>query len=137
MHILSNHGSCRTREDSFCFLTSVKSLQTCQGPPGERRLRRTKALSEAFVRWCCGVRVCLLFCYLSSWPLCREYENLKEARRASGELADKLKKDLASSRSKVTGDNRERRYGSSLSCSPGSPELGRPARLQWASGGGL
>lgn len=36
------------------------------------------------------------------WPLCREYENLKEARKASGELADKLKKDLFSSRSKVT-----------------------------------
>lgn len=44
----------------------------------------------------------MVSCHLSSWPLCREYENLKEARRASGELADKLKKDLASSRSKVT-----------------------------------
>ncbi|CAO2633602.1 E3 ubiquitin-protein ligase TRAIP [Lemmus lemmus] len=31
----------------------------------------------------------------------KEYENLKEARRASGELADKLKKDLASSRNKL------------------------------------
>ncbi|OBS71349.1 hypothetical protein A6R68_00182 [Neotoma lepida] len=31
----------------------------------------------------------------------KEYENLKEARKASGELADKLKKDLASSRSKL------------------------------------
>nr|XP_023476177.1 E3 ubiquitin-protein ligase TRAIP isoform X2 [Equus caballus] len=30
----------------------------------------------------------------------KEYENLKEARKASGELADKLKKDLFSSRSK-------------------------------------
>lgn len=36
-----------------------------------------------------------------SLALCREYENLKEARKASGELADKLKKDLFSSRSKV------------------------------------
>lgn len=36
------------------------------------------------------------------WSLRREYENLKEARKASGELADKLKKDLLSSRSKVT-----------------------------------
>ncbi|XP_060163950.1 E3 ubiquitin-protein ligase TRAIP isoform X2 [Globicephala melas] len=31
----------------------------------------------------------------------KEYENLKEARKASGELADKLKKDLFSSRSKL------------------------------------
>ncbi|XP_021518175.1 E3 ubiquitin-protein ligase TRAIP isoform X1 [Meriones unguiculatus] len=31
----------------------------------------------------------------------KEYENLKEARKASGELADKLKKDLISSRSKL------------------------------------
>ncbi|XP_065789737.1 E3 ubiquitin-protein ligase TRAIP isoform X2 [Muntiacus reevesi] len=31
----------------------------------------------------------------------KEYENLKEARKASGELADKLKKDLLSSRSKL------------------------------------
>ncbi|XP_008851387.1 E3 ubiquitin-protein ligase TRAIP [Nannospalax galili] len=31
----------------------------------------------------------------------KEYENLKEARKASGELADKLRKDLASSRSKL------------------------------------
>ena len=38
----------------------------------------------------------------SPWSLHREYENLKEARKASGELADKLKKDLFSSRSKVT-----------------------------------
>lgn len=41
---------------------------------------------------------------LSDVPLLaprREYENLKEARKASGELADKLKKDLFSSRSKV------------------------------------
>lgn len=44
----------------------------------------------------------VLFCPLSSWLLGREYENLKEARKASGELADRLKKDLASSRSKVT-----------------------------------
>lgn len=36
------------------------------------------------------------------WLLRREYENLKEARKVSGELADKLKKDLFSSRSKVT-----------------------------------
>lgn len=31
----------------------------------------------------------------------KEYENLKEARKASGELAEKLKKDLFSSRSKL------------------------------------
>ncbi|XP_042834915.1 E3 ubiquitin-protein ligase TRAIP isoform X2 [Panthera tigris] len=31
----------------------------------------------------------------------KEYENLKEARKASGELADKLKKDLFSSKSKL------------------------------------
>ncbi|XP_050996489.1 E3 ubiquitin-protein ligase TRAIP [Acomys russatus] len=31
----------------------------------------------------------------------KEYENLKEARKASGEQADKLKKDLASSKSKL------------------------------------
>ncbi|KAM8759346.1 E3 ubiquitin-protein ligase TRAIP isoform 3-T3 [Rhynchonycteris naso] len=31
----------------------------------------------------------------------KEYENLKEARKASGELADKLRKDLFSSRSKL------------------------------------
>ncbi|KAM7063451.1 E3 ubiquitin-protein ligase TRAIP isoform 3-T3 [Molossus nigricans] len=31
----------------------------------------------------------------------KEYENLKEARKASGEIADKLKKDLFSSRSKL------------------------------------
>ncbi|KAK2502006.1 hypothetical protein MC885_010794 [Smutsia gigantea] len=31
----------------------------------------------------------------------KEYENLKESRKASGELADKLKKDLFSSRSKL------------------------------------
>uniref|UniRef100_A0A8C8ZKF7 TRAF interacting protein n=1 Tax=Prolemur simus TaxID=1328070 RepID=A0A8C8ZKF7_PROSS len=31
----------------------------------------------------------------------KEYENLKEARKASGELAEKLKKDLLSSRSKL------------------------------------
>ncbi|XP_057411073.1 E3 ubiquitin-protein ligase TRAIP isoform X2 [Balaenoptera acutorostrata] len=31
----------------------------------------------------------------------KEYENLKEARKASGELADKLKKDLFSSRNKL------------------------------------
>ncbi|KAL1782501.1 E3 ubiquitin-protein ligase TRAIP [Sigmodon hispidus] len=31
----------------------------------------------------------------------KEYENLKEARKASGELADKLKRDLASSKSKL------------------------------------
>ncbi|XP_035299838.1 E3 ubiquitin-protein ligase TRAIP isoform X2 [Cricetulus griseus] len=31
----------------------------------------------------------------------KEYENLKEARKASGELADKLKKDLATSKSKL------------------------------------
>ncbi|XP_016005458.2 E3 ubiquitin-protein ligase TRAIP [Rousettus aegyptiacus] len=31
----------------------------------------------------------------------KEYENLKEARKVSGELADKLKKDLFSSRSKL------------------------------------
>lgn len=31
----------------------------------------------------------------------KEYDNLKEARKASGELADRLRKDLASSRSKL------------------------------------
>ncbi|XP_047420191.1 E3 ubiquitin-protein ligase TRAIP isoform X1 [Sciurus carolinensis] len=31
----------------------------------------------------------------------KEYENLKDARKASGELADKLRKDLVSSRSKL------------------------------------
>ncbi|XP_048190798.1 E3 ubiquitin-protein ligase TRAIP [Perognathus longimembris pacificus] len=31
----------------------------------------------------------------------KEYENLKEARKASGELADKLKKDLTSARNKL------------------------------------
>ncbi|KAF7487521.1 E3 ubiquitin-protein ligase TRAIP [Marmota monax] len=31
----------------------------------------------------------------------KEYENLKEARKASGELADKLRKDLVSSKSKL------------------------------------
>lgn len=31
----------------------------------------------------------------------KEYENLKEARKASGELADRLRKDLAASRSKL------------------------------------
>lgn len=58
-------------------------------------------MSLAFVSlvlWHQGV----LFCHLFSWSLCREYENLKEARKASGELADKLKKDLATSKSKVT-----------------------------------
>ncbi|XP_006171005.1 E3 ubiquitin-protein ligase TRAIP isoform X2 [Tupaia chinensis] len=33
----------------------------------------------------------------------KEYENLKEARKSSGELADKLRKDLFSSRSKLQG----------------------------------
>ncbi|XP_028612647.1 E3 ubiquitin-protein ligase TRAIP [Grammomys surdaster] len=37
----------------------------------------------------------------------KEYENLKEARKASGELADRLKKDLASSRSKLKMVNTE------------------------------
>ncbi|GAB1294667.1 E3 ubiquitin-protein ligase TRAIP [Apodemus speciosus] len=37
----------------------------------------------------------------------KEYENLKEARKASGELADRLKKDLASSRSKLKAVNTE------------------------------
>lgn len=37
----------------------------------------------------------------------KEYENLKEARKASGELADRLKKDLASSRSKLKTVNTE------------------------------
>ncbi|XP_021028202.1 E3 ubiquitin-protein ligase TRAIP [Mus caroli] len=37
----------------------------------------------------------------------KEYENLKEARKASGELADRLKKDLVSSRSKLKTLNTE------------------------------
>lgn len=37
----------------------------------------------------------------------KEYENLKEARKASGELADRLRKDLASSRSKLKTVNTE------------------------------
>lgn len=44
-------------------------------------------------------------------PPHREYENLKEARKASGELADRLKKDLFSSKSKVTGAKGEGRGG--------------------------
>jgi hypothetical protein len=61
-----------------------------------------------------------------SWPFYREYENLKEARKASGELADKLKKDLASSRSKVAEQEAKNEEGevSLLSCSFRSPELG-------------
>lgn len=58
-------------------------------------------MGEGFVRLAPGIQG-VVFCHLFSWPLYREYENLKEARKASGELADKLKKDLISSRNKVT-----------------------------------
>lgn len=36
--------------------------------------------------------------------LCREYENLKEARKISGEMTEKLKKELFSVNNKVKGE---------------------------------
>ena len=38
------------------------------------------------------------------WSLCREYENLKEARKISSEMTEKLKKELFSVNSKVKGE---------------------------------
>lgn len=38
------------------------------------------------------------------WSLFREYENLKEARKVSGEMTEKLKKELFAANSKVQGE---------------------------------
>lgn len=40
-----------------------------------------------------------------SWSLCREYENLKEARKMSSEMTEKLKKELFSVNSKVKDES--------------------------------
>lgn len=39
------------------------------------------------------------------WVSFREYENLKEARKISGEMTEKLKKELFSVNNKVKGES--------------------------------
>ncbi|XP_034514234.1 E3 ubiquitin-protein ligase TRAIP isoform X1 [Ailuropoda melanoleuca] len=97
----------------------IELLLQSQRPEVEEMIRDMgvgQSAVEQLAVYCVSLKKCVLW---PLWPcpgakpqhpLCcpsllkqirQEYENLKEARKASGELADRLKKDLFSSKSKL------------------------------------